>query len=63
MVTKKKRARKSLQTDPRPSKQRQNVILVLIASLLIVAAIIYSWGQAVQAERVEAHRTTKEIVA
>lgn len=49
----KKGARESLETEPRAKRTRQNVVLVLVCSLLIVAAMFYSWGQTIQAEHAE----------
>ena len=36
------------------SKTRQNAAIILVCSLLIVAAMIYAWGQSVQHELAEA---------
>ena len=46
--------RKTYQSHTPRSKTRQNAVIILVCSLLIVAAMIYAWGQTVQHERAEA---------
>lgn len=60
MTKNNKGARASWGTATR-SKTRQNTILVLVCSLIIVAAMFYSWGQTVQHEHAETVRAEKVI--
>lgn len=43
------------------SKTRQNAAIILVCSLLIVAAMVYAWGQTIQHERAEAAHS--EVIA
>lgn len=60
MSRNKKGARHSSPTSSR-SKTRQNAVIILVCSLLIVAAMIYAWGQTIQHERAEAVHS--EVIA
>lgn len=55
-----KGARHSSPTSSR-SKTRQNAILILVCSLIIVAAMFCAWGQSIQHEHAEAVRA--EVIA
>lgn len=41
------------------ARTRQNIVLILVCSLLIVAAMFYAWGQTIQEEHAEAVRAEK----
>ena len=55
----KKGARHGSPTRSRSQRTRQNAILVLVCSLLIVAAMFWTWGQTLQAEHAEAVRAER----
>lgn len=52
MTKNNKGARHSSPTCSR-SKTRQNAILILVCSLIIVAAMFWAWGQSIQHEHAE----------
>lgn len=57
----KKGARHGSPTRSRSQRTRQNAVLVLVCSLLIVAAMFYAWGQQIQEEHAEAVRAEKVL--
>lgn len=61
MTEYKKGARPSSPTTPRSKGDRRNTILVLVCSLLIVAAMFYAWGQTIQADHAEQVRHEKVV--